>query len=74
MDEEALKKQLAQAKSIDEVVEIMNANGFDVTKEMLSSLPADGELEEGSLEGVAGGATGPWGISRLIWRIISHFL
>ena len=54
---EALKEKLEKANSLQEVVEIMRASGYDVTEEMISSpTPPEGEFDENSLQDVAGGS------------------
>ena len=65
--EEALKEELDKANSIQEAVEIMRSKGIDVTEEMLTSPtePAD-ELDESSLEDVAGGGPG----ASVAWLLI----
>lgn len=60
--DEAFKKQIQEAKSLAEVVEIFKSKGLEVTEEQLQSVldNPEGEIAEENLESVAGGSIRWW--------------
>ena len=60
MDNEKLTKALEACQSKEEVLKVLAENGIEITAEELDKLiktaQSDGELDEGALENVAGGA------------------
>lgn len=56
---DSLKAKLDTAETMDEVVRVCAEEGIEVTKEQLEAAAAmDGELTEGDLDSVNGGALG----------------
>lgn len=57
---DSLKAKLDTAETMDEVVRVCAEEGIEVTKEQLEAAAAsmDGELTEGDLDNVNGGALG----------------
>lgn len=56
---DSLKEKLDAAETMDEVVRVCDEEGIEVTKEQLEAAAAmDGELTEGDLDSVNGGALG----------------
>lgn len=71
---ESIKARIQSAKSLDEVAEILNENGIDVSVsdiEAAAAAETEDELNEEALENVAGGVSIKAGL-KIIWQIIKH--
>lgn len=57
--DETLKTQLENSETVEDIVEILTGNGVEITKEEIiagiNTGDENGELDEGTLEQVAGG-------------------
>ena len=67
-------EKLAQAQNPAEAVKILNEAGVDMTEAEFQAMldQPDGELDETSLEGVAGGYIKPGGMIKLLEKIFGR--